>query len=175
MILLSVGTQFPFPRLVNAVDCWAKEQKNVRVVAQIGAETTTFPHYIEYFDFMPAGEFEKLQQECDLMVSHAGIGSIMKAIEFKKPIIIMPRLQRMKEHRNDHQLSSARYLFNFPNVYVARDEFDLMAMLNGYASLSYVDGIHDNGKVKLRNNLRQILDAQPEPSLWARVINHLRL
>lgn len=175
MILLSVGTQFSFPRLVNAVDLWAKEQTGVRVVAQIGAEAVSLPHYIEYFDFMPADEFEKLQQECDLMVSHAGIGSIMKAIEFKKPIIIMPRISKYREHRNDHQLSSARYLFNFPNVYVARDEFDLMSMLNRHSTFTYVESKHENGKSELANNLRKTICELPPPSIWEKIVRILRL
>jgi hypothetical protein len=42
-VILSVGTQLPFPRLVNAVDRWVIDDESVQVIAQIGAETVHFP------------------------------------------------------------------------------------------------------------------------------------
>jgi len=63
MILLSVGTQLPFSRLVDAVDLWAERNRDVRVVGQIGPQKHGLPQHIESFDFKPIAEFEQLQQQ----------------------------------------------------------------------------------------------------------------
>lgn len=120
MILLSVGTQLPFDRLVAAVDEWAVGEPNVDVVAQIGPSRLK-PAALRAFDFMRHDEFLKLQAECSLMISHAGMGSIITALELGKPIIIFPRDHRLGEHRNGHQLATVAQFRKTPGVYVADD------------------------------------------------------
>lgn len=175
MILISVGTQLPFLRLVNAVDCWAETRRDVEVVAQIGPEKHHFPHNMRYFDFMPIEEFEALQRDCTLMVSHAGIGSIMKAVEFRKPIIIMPRSHRLREHRNDHQIATAKYFFNLPNVHVARDEFEIMSLLNRHEHLTYQSAKNYSGLPEMVDNLTQTLSQLDGRGRWRRLLGKVGL
>lgn len=175
MILISVGTQLSFPRLINAVDCWAETRKDIEVIAQIGPEKHSFPHNMCYFDFKPIEEFEPLQRDCMLMVSHAGIGSIMKALEFRKPIIILPRSHRLREHRNDHQIATAKYFFNLPNVHVARDEFEIMSLLNRHEQLVYQCAQNQSDLPEMVSNLSQVLGHLDRQARWRNFLTRVGL
>ena len=48
-------------------------------------------------------ELEKLVEKSDLIITHAGIGSIEMALEKNKKVIAVPRLKKYGEHVNDHQ------------------------------------------------------------------------
>lgn len=129
MILLSVGTQLPFDRLICAVDRWAQDRGRTDVVAQVGP-TRYRPSAMESFAYLPYDEFRELQANCSVMVCHAGMGSIITAMEFGKPIIVMPRDHRLGEHRNGHQFATLRQFGDRQGVYAAEDEGELTALLD---------------------------------------------
>ena len=41
---------------------------------------------------------------CSLLITHAGVGSILTALKKDKKVIVAARLKQYKEHTNDHQL-----------------------------------------------------------------------
>ncbi len=129
MILVSVGTQLPFDRMVRAIDDWAVRSGKVEVVAQVGRSTYE-PKAIRAFPFLSPAEFRTLQEEADFHVAHAGMGSILTALEFRKPIVIMPRDHERGEHRNGHQLATAKRFMDTPGVHVAMDVDELVPMLD---------------------------------------------
>ncbi len=124
MILLTVGTQFPFDRLVRVVDDWASSNGRTDVVAQVGESLYT-PRQLRSFAFTSPSELRRLQEQCSVMISHAGMGSIFAALELGKPIIIMPRDHTRGEHRNAHQLGTAQRFSSRAGVHVAADEVQL--------------------------------------------------
>ncbi len=135
MILLSVGTQLPFDRLTRTVDAWAARNRIVDIFAQIGPACYR-PVAMPYVDFMEPDLFRRLQEDCSLMISHAGMGSIITAMELGKPIIIMARDHRRKEHRNGHQFSTLKQFANVPGVYPCTSEDELNALLERSDSLT---------------------------------------
>lgn len=175
MILLSVGTQLAFPRLVNAVDLWAERNRDVKVIGQIGPHTGSLPQHMEYFEFKEIADFEALQRQCSLMVSHAGVGSILKAAEFGKPIIVMPRRGDQNEHRNNHQIASARYFINLPNVWVAADEFELVKLLNARDQISFAADLPTQSLETMTANIRGEMDRHRRTSGWLKFIRAARL
>ena len=46
----------------------------------------------------------------ELVISHAGIGTIILCKEYGIPIIILPRRKKYGEHMNDHQMEIAKIL-----------------------------------------------------------------
>jgi len=127
MILATVGTQLPFPRLISALDGIAPSLDK-KVIAQIGADPTP-PTNIEWHrDFEPS-EFQSLFVAADIIVSHAGIGTILAAKKHAKPIIVMARTASLGEHRNDHQLATVKQLAGRPGVYLANNESELLQLL----------------------------------------------
>ena len=104
MILVILGTQDKeFPRLLEAVEKQIKcGNIKDRVVVQAG-QTKYKSDCMEIFDLLPAPEFNKLMDEADLIITHGGAGSILNAIKKGKKVIAAARLEKYKEHHNDHQ------------------------------------------------------------------------
>lgn len=129
MILVTVGTQVPFDRLLQYIDSWLAEQNDkVEVIAQVGNTAFKSTNF-ETFQSVVPSEFELLVNRCDFIVSHAGMGSILTALRVKKPIIIFPRKAELGEHRNDHQLATCRSFEQTDGVYVVRTEKELRELL----------------------------------------------
>lgn len=64
-----------------------------------------------------------------MIVAHAGIGTILSAKRWGKPLVILPRRHGLGEHRNDHQLATARQVESLPGIHVAWEAADLGPLL----------------------------------------------
>lgn len=106
MILLTVGTQLPFDRLVEAMDQYASNTF-IEIIAQIG-HGNYIPRNFKYECFFSSEQMRQFYEKASLIVSHAGMGTIISALTNKKPILVLPREAAFKEHRNDHQLATAK-------------------------------------------------------------------
>ena len=134
MIFVTVGTDMPFNRLVRAVDEWAQATGRTDVFAQIG-ETDWQPSHIAWNNFLQPPEFARRFAEADVVVAHAGMGTILSALQWEKPILVMPRRASQGEQRNEHQLATARSSFRIGKINVAMDETELRAMLESLDQL----------------------------------------
>jgi UDP-N-acetylglucosamine transferase subunit ALG13 len=124
MIFVTAGTQLPFDRLIKTIDHIAAEFPNTNFVVQ-ALHSNYKARNIEVLDFISPADFTKYIDNCDLIVSHAGMGTIISALVKKKPIIVMPRLAKYKEHRNEHQLGTTKQMDLLGYVDVAYDEYEL--------------------------------------------------
>lgn len=124
MIFVTVGTQLPFDRLIRAVDEIAPYLDGEEIVAQTGGGKYAAKH-IKCMTYLSVDEFDNLINRARLIIAHAGTGSIISAMTHEKPIIIMPRCAALGEHRNEHQLSTARKMDELKFVNVAYDEQQL--------------------------------------------------
>ena len=138
MIFVTIGTQLPFDRLIRIIDELAP-QLNEEVVAQVYQCGFT-PKNIKTVDFLAPDEFNTLFDKARLIVSHAGMGTILSALQKDKPIIVFPRIAALGEHRNEHQLATARKFKEMETVNVAMNEDELTSMLlNGnQATLQHI-------------------------------------
>ena len=128
-IFLTVGTQFGFDRLVIALDEWLENKANIEVFGQIG-RANYLPKRFEFKSFLTLEEYELRVSNCDLILAHAGMGSIITALTRCKPILIVPRLEKYKEHRNNHQVDTAKKFENYKLIRVAYDMTSLVYQLN---------------------------------------------
>lgn len=129
MIFVTVGTQLAFDRMVGVVDRWAGRTGRTDVFAQIGP-TAAPPEHIEWRDFLPPDEHRRRFDAASVVVSHAGMGTILSALEASKPLLIVPRRAALGEQRNDHQLATADRFSGAPGIRVARDEEELARELD---------------------------------------------
>lgn len=108
MILVVVGTQkFQFNRLLEKVDELIKDGTiKEKVVAQTGYSTYQ-PQRYSAFDFLDEKQFSKYVQECDILITHGGLGSILNGIKAKKKVIVVSRLKKYDEHVDNHQCEIA--------------------------------------------------------------------
>lgn len=141
MILVTVGMQLGFDRLIMAMDQLAPSL-NMKIIAQTGKGTYQ-PQNMTAREKIGPSEFEGLVEKSRLIVSHAGIGTVLTAQRFATPIILFPRRFDQGEHRNDHQVATANNLNGRSGVLVAMAEDDLagaiatgLAMEDASAALS---------------------------------------
>jgi len=130
VIFVTVGSQMPFPRLVRAVDEWAEANPKVEVLAQIGTDTSFRPVAIKAFASVSPSRFVELIQTCELVVAHAGIGTVLTTLDHGKPMLLMPRRAALHETRNDHQVATLHWLQTRPGIYAVDDEAALKARLD---------------------------------------------
>jgi UDP-N-acetylglucosamine transferase subunit ALG13 len=127
MIFVTIGTQAPFDRFIEFVDEIAISIEEP-VIAQT-FKSTYIPKHIKTVDFISPDEFNLLFSEARLIISHAGMGSIISALTLGKPIIIFPRLASLEEHRSDHQIATAMRMNELEYVYVAYDKKQLKDLM----------------------------------------------
>ena len=128
MIFATIGTQAPFDRFVKMLDevC---EGINEEVVCQtIGC--TYKAKNIRIIGFVAPDEFNRIFSEARLIIAHAGMGTILSALKQQKPLIIVPRLASLGEHRNDHQMATAMRMHELGYVNVAYDKAQLADLLS---------------------------------------------
>ncbi len=125
MIFLTVGTVLPFDRLVRAVDAAiAARLIGTPVFAQIG-KTSLRPQHMDWAPTLDRSAFDRKIAEASFVIAHAGMGSIMIAVEQRKRVLVMPRRKCYGEHVNDHQVGSARRFAELGCVLVAYDSTEL--------------------------------------------------
>ena len=134
MILLTVGTELPFDRLVRAVDNWAQKHTGEDIMGQVGSASYT-PRHFQSTEFLSYEEYRDLLTTCSLVVAHAGMGAIISALGAGKPILVMPRKSAFREHRNDHQLATAEAFEKRGFVHVAHDAPSLQLKLDARSTL----------------------------------------
>ncbi|MEJ6002087.1 glycosyltransferase [Paucibacter soli] len=139
MIFLTVGSQMPFDRLVQAVDAWAGMHPDVPVVAQVGRGAAATQH-VRRHEVLDPTAFRRCVQEAALLVAHAGMGSVLTGLELGKPMLLLPRLGALRETRNDHQVATLKWLRDKPGVHAAFDVAALQAALDHWQELAMTAG-----------------------------------
>lgn len=134
MIFLTIGSHEPFDRLVRAVDDWcAATARGAEVFGQITDRAGYRPQHFQSVDRVSPEAYRARCREADLIVSHAGMGSIITALTYGKPILVLPRRGHLHETRNDHQYATVRRLGDRPGIFVALTEADLAPLLDRLA------------------------------------------
>lgn len=163
MIFVTVGSQMPFDRLIRAVDAWAVARGRSDVFAQIGS-TDFVPKAISAKKFIDPLEFRKRVETADVIVAHAGMGSIITALECGKLIIVMPRRGSLNETRNDHQVATVGHLSKHGRITVAMNEEELVNKLDeleNVGSPQEIDRISPHASPILIATIRSFVDGKP--------------
>lgn len=108
MIFVTLGTQDKgFSRLLDAIE---REIKNgnikEEVIVQAGY-TDYESDNMKIYKLLPMEKFDEYVDKCDLLITHAGVGSIMSGLNKNKKIIAAARLKEYGEHNNNHQVQIA--------------------------------------------------------------------
>lgn len=128
MIFVTVGSDTPFDRLIKTIDRWAFQNGRRDVFAQIGNHAWK-PQFIAYSEMLGPDDFKRHVSGARVVIGHAGMGTILTALQHTKPVLVMPRRGAMGETRNDHQLDTAKHLSGIDGVDVAFDEGALIEKL----------------------------------------------
>ncbi|WP_067503890.1 glycosyltransferase [Actinoplanes sp. TFC3] len=122
-VVVTLGTheRYTFPRLLNRLVALLPAEWDV--LWQVGATV---------IDKMPAGarrqvpidELRTRLADADVVISHAGVGSALAAMQAGKRALYVPRRKAHGEHVDDHQVEMARELESRKLV-VAREAEDV--------------------------------------------------
>lgn len=132
MILVLLGTfdiQFKRP-LIEIERLCRKGIISEEVIVQSGYTVIEDCQYLTMKPFIQPEELIELHQNARIIITHAGTGSLIKAITFNKKVIGIARLTKYKEHVDDHQIE----------------------ILDKFAELKYVRAWNEN------DHLEQILE-----------------
>ena len=160
MIFVTVGNDFRgFDRLLRRMDeiapCLPAE-----VLIQRGY-SRYLPRNTNHFDFIPMDSAIECIRRSALVVSHAGIGTIILCKEYQIPILILPRRKAFAEHMNDHQLEIARALDERKNenIYVVYQEDQLKEKILNIMKEGIKNPLKkDAGKTNLIKSLRNFMN-----------------
>ncbi len=120
MIFVTLGTQDKeFRRLLQGVFDLNIEDEifiqsgstKFKIVDQL-SENSSIPELLRskseknylIYSYIDKEVFEEYMQKASVIISHAGVGTIVQGLKLNKPMIIVPRREKYKEHVNDHQL-----------------------------------------------------------------------
>jgi UDP-N-acetylglucosamine transferase subunit ALG13 len=156
MILVTVGAQMPFDRLLRTVDAWAAAHPDEEVFAQIGPGAWK-PQHIRWVEFLQPDEYRKLVEQSKLIISHAGMGTVLTALELGKPLLLLPRRGELRETRNDHQVDTARQLQAAGRATIAFDEKELAGALENLGVLASAPRISAHASPELLETIRNFI------------------
>jgi UDP-N-acetylglucosamine--N-acetylmuramyl-(pentapeptide) pyrophosphoryl-undecaprenol N-acetylglucosamine transferase len=122
VIFVTLGThETPFARLVDALALLPQHEE---LVVQHGSSPPG-PAWSRSVPYLSFEEMAAHVRAARVVVSHAGVGSILIAVANEKRPLVVPRLHAHGEHVDDHQLSLARRLHAVGLVTSVEDPADL--------------------------------------------------
>jgi UDP-N-acetylglucosamine transferase subunit ALG13 len=161
MILVATGTTaWPFDRLVRAVERFELDES---IVVQHGASSIR-PAGTTCLDYVSFERFVELVQEARIVVTHAGVGSILVALMNGKRPWVVPRRACFGEAVDDHQLELGRRLSNLGALTLVEDPSKLSEAL---ASVPVLEGLPLSGEAgslvpDLRAYLEAVVNGRPD-------------
>lgn len=146
MIFVSLGTNDKsFYRLLEEIDKQISIG-NIRDKVIVQAGFTKYQSAnMKVIDLMSMDEFSDNIKNCDILITHGGVGTILDGLKYGKKIIAFPRLAKYREHVNDHQVQIINEFYN--NGYILTGDIsDLDKLL--------VDVLKFNPKTYKSNNYK---------------------
>lgn len=128
MIFVTVGSMFPFDRLIQRMDEWAASNGKTEVFAQTGNGSYA-PKNMRYARRVSQAEFAATVARAEVVVAHAGMGTVITAGRAGRPLVLLPRVEKWGEHTTDHQIATASWLREKPGIFVADTDADLPHMI----------------------------------------------
>lgn len=154
MIFCTVGTQLPFDRLIDYLLAWQVDSKCTDLVCQVGSSNKYLPKdgfQVSISEPFFSGYFDSAK----IIVSHAGMGNIIRALDAGKAIVVVPRLASLGEHINNHQLDTVQSLSVLPNIFVASTYEEFIVAVD--SALSY-----EGSSLGSNSNLQQLIRSVSE-------------
>lgn len=109
--------------------CDEKILNGAEIVAQIG-NTDYKPRNYKSFHLLGREEFQEYMEKSDLIITHAGTGSVIPPLKLGKKVIVIPRREKYKEHLDDHQLELRDVFTSAGYTLSASNKEELIDVLN---------------------------------------------
>lgn len=148
MIFVILGTQrFQLNRLLKEIDeLIEKGEITEEVIAQIGVSDYKPKNY-KFYRYIDKIQFDEYIARASLVITHSGVGSIITALKAKKPVVVYPRLQKYREHVDDHQLDIAKAFEKMNYVLCRHKEDTLSDVMNRCKEYPFVEYIKNTNEI----------------------------
>lgn len=90
------------------------------VIMQIGY-TEYEPVNAEWFKFKDISGIKEYYEKADIIVAHAGAGTLLDSLSFEKSVVAVPRRKKYGEHIDDQQLELTEVLEKSGKVLAVND------------------------------------------------------
>ncbi|MCU1355211.1 MAG: glycosyl transferase 2 family protein [Acidimicrobiales bacterium] len=128
-VVVTVGTDHHrFDRLIGWVDAWAEAHPDVAVLVQHG--TATPPVHARDVVMLGYDDLVAAMRTADVVVAQGGPATIMDARSVGHRPIVVPRVARLDEVVDDHQVTFAAWMAERELVWLAEDAGTLHALLD---------------------------------------------
>ena len=154
LIFVCTGSRnYQFDRLLKKLDELVLQQSiKEEIYAQIG-KSNYHPKAFSYVNYVDTDEFEELQKNARIVITHGGVGTIVSALKKEKTVIGVPRLKMYEEHIDDHQVQIVKVfeekgyikaVYNMDDLMGAIRFFDEGTALKKYSGNSEIINIIDD-------------------------------
>jgi UDP-N-acetylglucosamine transferase subunit ALG13 len=132
-LLVTVGNALqPFDRMLRTVDAALLRRPGAfDGVCQVGTSEVR-PGGLRSVPVLSRPEFEEEMGRADIVISHAGVGSIHTALRYGHSPLVFARQARLGEHVNDHQIELVEAFADRARVLPADDEATLLRHLDAF-------------------------------------------
>jgi UDP-N-acetylglucosamine transferase subunit ALG13 len=166
LILLSLGThRQPLNRALDLIEPLARD--GTHFIVQYGS-TAPRPEMpgTTWVELMAFDELVETMARAESVVCHAGVGTIMTALQAGHTPVVIPRQAQHGEHVDDHQLDIATHFAERGLVRCVTSETDLVPLLTARGENS--SPRVGKGSVELRAVVAAAADAEPRRRLRSR-------
>lgn len=156
MIFLTVGTwRSGYDRLVKATDELAGSGViTEEVIAQTGNGSYK-PKDMTAMEFCSPDEFVDIISNARIIISHAGMGTILEALKQARPVVVVPRKSTLGEVDNEHQFATAKQLEKEGKILVAYEVNELPGKLKEAEDFNPAKGESSEG---ILHAVKEIID-----------------
>ena len=144
MILVTVGTnKAPYEGLFEAMDEYALRTGEEVLIQRSMSEFRA--KHCKDFGFVSDEEMKALYDRADLLVCHAGIGTIVNGLERNIPLVLVPRGVVTSAGEDDQQTVVARRVAQMGRGVTVEDLNDLYAKIEEARTLKMEPYVKDTG------------------------------
>lgn len=158
MIFVTVGTwRLGYNRLLKAVDELVSHGViDEEVIGQTGYSSYR-PTNMKVTEFCSPAEFRNMISKARMVISHAGMGTIIETLQQRKALVAVPRRRSLGEADNDHQLATAKQLEGEGKILVAYEVSELPVKLE--QAKSFVPRTEEEGCQKILHEVQAFVDS----------------
>lgn len=139
-LFVILGTQrFPFNRLMKALD--ELIEKGIYKPEEVYIQSAYYdyiPQKAKYCKLLPPDEFIFLIKTASVVITHAGVNSILTCMQQNKHFLVVPRLKQYGEHVDNHQKEIAQVMEEQFNVLVLKDTSNLADYIQMASTHTYI-------------------------------------
>lgn len=164
-IFVTVGNSLdPFDRLLRMVDA-ALPPAGIEGLCQHGVSAVR-PRGLQAVSALPRREFERELERADVVVCHAGVGTLWSAMQAGHCPVVIPRLASHREIVNDHQLEICAELEREGLLRVVASQEDLVRAITSTTRRPVSQRAGDSGLESVRDALEVLGRSKTRARSW---------